>query len=296
MSTSSKAGLGGVTAETPDLPGTLLDFVVLVADERMSKAGGDVIGGEGSGGDVIGREETDGAGGPITKGGGGTDTRGLPCLCEELSCCAAGGRWSQQDLGAALARIDAGLEAVRAEAKAAAAAAAEGRSVGVSPEEPLAGASASEGGAGGAGGGGGGGGGGSEERRCAEALQAFVAGADERRALLRAAAAAVDDQYRGLCAYVGEGGAGGAGQMLLATSSNVYFQPRFLTQTQCRRDRSRLYTRNRGSIHPGSRPGRTVGESVGGILKMDSSDLSNGIRYHIIDTRPDTEFKWLPMT
>jgi len=24
---------------------------------------------------------------------------------------------------------------------------------------------------------------------------------------------------------------------------------------------------------------------------MDSSDWSNGIRYHIIDTRPDTEFK-----
>ena len=128
MSTSSKAGLGGVTAETPDLPGTLLDFVVLVADQRMSKAGGDVIGGEGSsgdviggersggdviggersgdgviggegsGGDMIGGEETDRVERPITKGGGGTDTRGLPCLCEELSCCAAGGRWSQQDL------------------------------------------------------------------------------------------------------------------------------------------------------------------------------------------------------
>jgi len=24
---------------------------------------------------------------------------------------------------------------------------------------------------------------------------------------------------------------------------------------------------------------------------MDSSDWSNGIRYHILDTRPDTEFK-----
>jgi len=44
-----------------------------------------------------------------------------------------------------------------------------------------------------------------------------------------------------------------------------------------------------------SHPGRTFGESVGGIFEMDSSDWSNGIRYHIFDTRPDTEFKtwWL---
>ena len=33
------------------------------------------------------------------------------------------------------------------------------------------------------------------------------------------------------------------------------------------------------------------GESVGVIFEMDSSDWSNGIRYHIFDTRPDTEFK-----
>ena len=46
-----------------------------------------------------------------------------------------------------------------------------------------------------------------------------------------------------------------------------------------------------GLFTQGSRPGRTVGESVGGILEMDSSDWSNGIRYHIIDTRPDNEFK-----
>jgi hypothetical protein len=39
------------------------------------------------------------------------------------------------------------------------------------------------------------------------------------------------------------------------------------------------------------RPGRTFSESVGGILEMDSSDWSNGIRYHTFDTRPDTEFK-----
>jgi len=29
----------------------------------------------------------------------------------------------------------------------------------------------------------------------------------------------------------------------------------------------------------------------GQILEMDSSDWSNGIRYHILDTSPDTEFK-----
>jgi hypothetical protein len=40
----------------------------------------------------------------------------------------------------------------------------------------------------------------------------------------------------------------------------------------------------------GWRPGQTVGESVGGILEMDSSDWSNGSLYHTIDTRPDTEF------
>ena len=49
-----------------------------------------------------------------------------------------------------------------------------------------------------------------------------------------------------------------------------------------------------GLFTQGSRPGRTVGESVGGMLKTDSSDWhwSNGIRYHnIFDTRPDTEFE-----
>jgi len=46
-----------------------------------------------------------------------------------------------------------------------------------------------------------------------------------------------------------------------------------------------------GLFTRGSRPGRTVGESVGGILEMDSSDWSNGIRYHTFGTRPDTGFK-----
>ena len=46
-----------------------------------------------------------------------------------------------------------------------------------------------------------------------------------------------------------------------------------------------------GLFTQGSRPGRTFGESVGVIVEMDSSDWSNGIRYHIFDTRPDTEFK-----
>jgi len=44
-----------------------------------------------------------------------------------------------------------------------------------------------------------------------------------------------------------------------------------------------------GLFTQGWRPGRTVGESVGGIFEMDSSDWSNGIRYHTFDTRPDTE-------
>ena len=35
-----------------------------------------------------------------------------------------------------------------------------------------------------------------------------------------------------------------------------------------------------GLLTQGSRPGRTFGESVGGILEMDSSDWSSGIRHH----------------
>jgi len=46
-----------------------------------------------------------------------------------------------------------------------------------------------------------------------------------------------------------------------------------------------------GLFTQGSRPGRTVGDSVDGIFETDSSDWSNGIRHHIFDTRPDTEFK-----
>ena len=46
-----------------------------------------------------------------------------------------------------------------------------------------------------------------------------------------------------------------------------------------------------GLLTQGRRRRRTVGEPVGGILKMDSSDWSNRIRYHIFDTRLDTEFK-----
>jgi len=44
-----------------------------------------------------------------------------------------------------------------------------------------------------------------------------------------------------------------------------------------------------GLFTQGWRPGPTVGESVGGILDMDSSDWSNEIRYHTFYTRPDTE-------
>ena len=46
-----------------------------------------------------------------------------------------------------------------------------------------------------------------------------------------------------------------------------------------------------GLFTEGWRPGRTFGESVGGIFEMDSSDRANGIRYHTVDTRSDTEFK-----
>jgi len=46
-----------------------------------------------------------------------------------------------------------------------------------------------------------------------------------------------------------------------------------------------------GLFTHGLRPGRTVGESVGGIFEMDSSDWLNRIRCHTFDTRPDTELK-----
>jgi len=46
-----------------------------------------------------------------------------------------------------------------------------------------------------------------------------------------------------------------------------------------------------GLFTQGPRPGRTFGESVGGILEMDSSDWSNRIRYHTFDTRSDAEFE-----
>ena len=46
-----------------------------------------------------------------------------------------------------------------------------------------------------------------------------------------------------------------------------------------------------GLLTQGSRPGRTFGESVGGVLEMDSSDWSSGIRHHVFVTRSDTEFK-----
>jgi len=45
-----------------------------------------------------------------------------------------------------------------------------------------------------------------------------------------------------------------------------------------------------GLLTQRSRPGETFGESVGGILEMDSADWSNGIRYHSFDSGPDTEF------
>jgi len=40
-----------------------------------------------------------------------------------------------------------------------------------------------------------------------------------------------------------------------------------------------------------SRPGRSAGYLVGGMFALDGFDWSNGIRYHIFDTKPDTELK-----
>ena len=45
-----------------------------------------------------------------------------------------------------------------------------------------------------------------------------------------------------------------------------------------------------GLLTQGLRPGRTLGESVDGTSEMDSSGWSNGIRYHMFDTRPNTDF------
>jgi hypothetical protein len=50
-----------------------------------------------------------------------------------------------------------------------------------------------------------------------------------------------------------------------------------------------------GPFTQGSSAGKTLGESVNGIFEMDSSDWSNGIRYHNFGTRPDTEFKSLAL-
>jgi len=46
-----------------------------------------------------------------------------------------------------------------------------------------------------------------------------------------------------------------------------------------------------GLFTQGSRPGRSFCDSVGGIFEMGSSDWSHGIRYHIFDTKLDTEFE-----
>ena len=37
----------------------------------------------------------------------------------------------------------------------------------------------------------------------------------------------------------------------------------------------------------------SFGESVSGISEMVSSDWSNGIRYYMFGTKPDTEFNYL---
>jgi hypothetical protein len=45
-----------------------------------------------------------------------------------------------------------------------------------------------------------------------------------------------------------------------------------------------------GTFTQGSRSGRTVGESVGGMFEMDCSYGSNRLPYYKVDTKPDTEF------
>jgi len=52
----------------------------------------------------------------------------------------------------------------------------------------------------------------------------------------------------------------------------------------------------KGLSTQGWRPGRTSSESFGGTSEMDNSDWSDGSRYHIFDTRPDTEFNELSVT
>jgi len=48
-----------------------------------------------------------------------------------------------------------------------------------------------------------------------------------------------------------------------------------------------------GLFTQGSRPGRTVDGSVGGVFLTDFRDWSNGIQYQIFDTRPDTKFNFM---
>ena len=55
---------------------------------------------------------------------------------------------------------------------------------------------------------------------------------------------------------------------------------------------SPLSPRNEGSIYSRMATQSDCRRVGGGILEMDSSDWSR-IRYHIIDTRPDIEFKEL---
>ena len=51
-----------------------------------------------------------------------------------------------------------------------------------------------------------------------------------------------------------------------------------------------------GLVTQGSRPGRSAGYLVGGRFGLDGSDWSNGLQYHIFDTKPGTEFKLRKVT
>jgi hypothetical protein len=72
--------------------------------------------------------------------------------------------------------------------------------------------------------------------------------------------------------------------------SKRIFIRRFQIQTQCR------FLEIEDLLTQESQTGRTFGDSVGGTIGMYSSSWSNAFRYHIFDTRPDTEFQRHPMT
>ena len=81
----------------------------------------------------------------------------------------------------------------------------------------------------------------------------------------------------------------GVGLSILAFLPIFLVGPLRFNSVECEHDRSCLSPRNRGSVYSTIASGRTFAELVGGILEMDVSDGSNGIRYHVFNIRPHTE-------